>query len=157
MGFVLGLVFAGLALAACYVVFRWVSGLPTDGAKWTDGDRKDRKFLIRFVRVAMPVLAAVVVLIAAVAFWPYRWEYHSYKTVSGTVEAIDARQISDGNGMSQVYVARIGGEPYRCDDTRCAAVHEGDALTLRCIKEWEYAGTDGYRCSFVAHEPRGQG
>jgi hypothetical protein len=98
---------------------------------------------------------AVIVLAAGLWTWgafpPFDMEYHQWRPVSGQVEHIDSRLIASGDkgGSTQDFVVVIDGREYRCDDSRCATVHPGDTLTLRCQRVWEYASTPGYVCRFV--------
>lgn len=80
--------------------------------------------------------------------YPYREDFHRYYKVSGNVEQVAHRQISDGNTMSERYVLVIGGEPYGVDDTRASLVHEGDHVTLMCKKEWVYNSESGWACNW---------
>lgn len=99
--------------------------------------------------IAGLLIVATVWVIAT--FPPFETKYHSYRTVSGVVEAIQPRLLADGNGgTTQNYPVTIGGQDYRCDDSRCALVHVGDTLTLQCIGEFELHGASGYDCNFVS-------
>lgn len=103
------------------------------------------------------VFAAAVVggTLSPVGMYPYRAEYHQWRDVSGTVQTIDKRLVSDGDSMQEKFVvvfADSGGAQFGCDDTRCAAVAGGDALKLSCKRVWQYTGTDGYDCRFVSTE-----
>lgn len=102
-------------------------------------------------------LAAVLVILTLTPWgmYPYKAEYHQWRTVSGTVEKIDKRLIGNGDSMEDKFVVRFAdsnGAQFGCDDTRCASVEAGDALTLSCKRVWQYTGTDGYDCRFVSTE-----
>lgn len=115
-------------------------------------DPVDRTMLV-FLSRALTILALIAVLGFAIGLWPYQWQYHSYQPVAGTVLDAHSRFITDGDSTSQSFAIRLSnGRTYRCDDTRCAAVMVGDRLRLRCIREWVYAGEDGYVCRFVRHD-----
>jgi hypothetical protein len=96
-----------------------------------------------------------IVLTLAIGGWgmwpPFDMEYHRYKHVAGTVDSIDPRMLSDGQGgTSQLYPIRLreDGQTYRCDDSRCALVKPGDRIELWCIRQWQYASTHGWVCNF---------
>jgi len=100
----------------------------------------------------LAVLATLIIY--PIAAWPpFDMKYHTYRLISGRVDAISSRFLGDGKSTTQNFVVEIAGQDYRCDDTRCALVTVGQTLTLNCIAEWEYAGTAGYDCNFVAVKP----
>lgn len=114
------------------------------------GDRGPALFLF-----GCSIFCALCVVIATtVGMYPYSAEYHQWRETSGTVTKIDKRLISTGDGMSDKFVVRFDGDgqQFGCDDTRCASVEVGDALTLSCKRAWQYTGTDGYDCRFVSTE-----
>ena len=88
----------------------------------------------------------VTLLIAAVAFFPYKAEYHQWRSVDGAVTAINKRLISQDKGMAERYVFTVNGHPYGVDDTRAATVKVGDTVNLMCVREWQYASVSGYVC-----------
>lgn len=101
------------------------------------------------------VLGLVILLftvgITAWGMYPYDMQYHRFTHVEGTVEAVEARMLADGNGgTSQNFAVRFkeSGDTYRCDDSRCSLLKEGDWLSLWCIREWQYASTSGWGCRF---------
>ncbi len=117
------------------------------------GPRDDRQMATYGRRLVGFVVVAVVIGFA-VGLWPYQWEYHSFKPVAGTVAEVHSRLFAEDQGTTQSYAIRLtSGKTYRCDDTRCSAVKAGDTIALRCIREWEYAAEDGFRCRFVRHVP----
>ncbi len=96
--------------------------------------------------------SAVLTLIGALSplgMYPYDSEYHQWRDVAGVVQQADSRQIADGKGMSQRFVFTIAGQPFSVDDTRAAAVREGDAVNLRCKREWQYAADSGWACRWA--------
>lgn len=99
-------------------------------------------------------LALAVLMITPVGFYPFDAEYHQWRETSGTVAKIDKRLIGSGDSMEDKFVVRFtsDGQQFGCDDTRCAGVSVGDKLTLSCKRAWQYTGTDGYDCRFVATE-----
>lgn len=88
--------------------------------------------------------------------WPmFDMQYHSYRSVSGAVDQIQARMLGDGSGgTTQMFAVRFRGDAtmYRCDDSRCSLLKAGDRLWLRCIREWQYAAEDGWKCNYVRSE-----
>ena len=116
-------------------------------------DSNDARWL---ARVALAIAAVfVIVTLTPAGMYPYKAEYHQWREVSGTVEKIDRRLIGNGDSMEDKFVIRFaysGGRQFGCDDTRCASVEPGDALTLSCKRAWQYTGTDGYDCRFVSTE-----
>ena len=93
----------------------------------------------------------VILLIAAIIDFPFSAPYHEYKPVSGIVQSVESRLIASGQsggGSTQVFPVQIGGQTYKCDDTRCAQLHPGSDVTLLCIKEWQFNGTPGWECNW---------
>src|SRR5437879_2637431 len=66
-------------------------------------------------------VALVIVGIAAIAFWPWKWQYHSWKLTTGTVQTVSKRLVSTGDKtMEERYVVQFSdGRQRACDDTRC--------------------------------------
>lgn len=97
------------------------------------------------------VLALLVTLIGGLAFfWPLHAEYHKWETTDGTIESI-AKRIVGGDKISEKFVVRYtDGRERGCLDTRCSLLKAGDKLTLTCKRSWQYAGTDGYDCNYIA-------
>ena len=88
-----------------------------------------------------------VVGLALWAFFPYSSEYHQWRPVSGTVQAVSHRLISTGDKtMSERYVVKIDGQPFGVDDTRAGLLKPGDHVDLACKKEWQYAAESGWAC-----------
>lgn len=100
------------------------------------------------------VLAGVILLLwvagSAFGMYPYSAEYHSYKPVSGVVEKIDSRIVAKSNGQETKFVVKFASNSqlYGCNDTRCANTKVGDKLSLTCIRDWQFAGVDGYTCKY---------
>lgn len=92
------------------------------------------------------IVGVIWLAIAAVAYIPYGKDYHYWTPVTGEVEEVDSRLLSDGEGMSERYVFTIDGQPYGVDDTRAATVDEGDRVALMCKKEWQWQAADGWGC-----------
>lgn len=144
IGYVVGTVIALLALVAIVVVAAWL------GAGLNSGERR-------------PIhIGAVLAVVLTIGLWVWgTWpslnmDYHTFRSVSGTVVANEARMLADGNGgTTQNFAVRLDdGQTYRCDDTRCSLVKPGDHLELSCMKEWQYAATPGDVCRFVNTRPK---
>lgn len=125
------------------------------GFAWLHAARKDNEGFFLFLAIMCWVLGGLTVIGMGVGYYPYGGDYHQYRNVSGTVAKIDSRLIGNsGGGTDTKFVVRFDGSAtqFACDDTRCAQVDEGDALTLSCKRTWQYTGTDGYDCRFVKTE-----
>lgn len=95
----------------------------------------------------------ITVIVGVFSFYPYKYEYHSWQTVTGTVKNMDKRLVADGEGMSEKFVVTYtNGNQRGCLDTRCADVKPGDTLTITCKRAWQFTGTDGYDCNFISNE-----
>jgi len=92
------------------------------------------------------VALAFLLPLALLAYYPYKAEYHQWRTVDGTVSEVGNRLLGTGSGMEQRYVLVIDGQPYGVDDTRASLVKVGDEVHLRCIRDWQYASTPGWVC-----------
>lgn len=86
------------------------------------------------------------------AWFPFGYQYNYYVPKTGTVTAVSTRILSDGsNGITQREVVWLNGQPYGCDDSRCAppAMHKGMKVTLLCEKEFQFnAPNQGYACNW---------
>ena len=98
------------------------------------------------------VLVATLV-ITAWGYFPYKMEYHHWTTVQGTVTQVGNRILGSSSSLQQKYVVVVNGQEYGCEDTRCALIKKGDTIELSCKRVWQYAGVDGYDCSFVSRTP----
>lgn len=105
-----------------------------------------------FAARAMGTFCAVIALILVVStlngFYPYDSSYHKWVEVSGTVQSVGSGNISDGNSMSTRFVVKIDGQDYGVDDTRAALLKPGDAVDLKCKKEYVYASEAGWACNW---------
>jgi hypothetical protein len=132
-------------LAAAYVLRRW-----DKTNDLTDGfERASVK--------ASWIAALVGVLIAGAGLWwgmyPWKWEYHQWQPVSGTVATVDSRLVPTGaKSMEDKFVVTFDGNPqqYGVLDTRAATLRKGDDLVITCVKRWQWSGTHGYDCNFVS-------
>lgn len=98
------------------------------------------------------VLAAVLAIGTAIGMWPYKAEYHAWRTTSGTVKAMDSRLVASGDkgAMTQRFVVTYtDGRQRACDDTRCATVKPGDVLTLNCKRAYQWGATPGWDCNWL--------
>ena len=104
------------------------------------------KFMYRLPAIASATGAIVAVGLMAGSNVPFKAEYLQWRPVTGVVEQADSRFNSRGEGVSEVYVLTINGQPYRVDDNRAITVDEGDTVSLMCTREWQWAASDGYSC-----------
>lgn len=147
-----------LLLGGWFAAWRWGRRWRNERetASYSQGGRTERGILANVAFFGSFVAAVATLGIYVAATWPtFDMQYHSYKQVSGSVQAVSSRFLGDGKSTTQNFAVTIAGHDYRCDDTRCALVKVGDTLTLSCIREWQYAGTSGYDCNFVSDEPGG--
>jgi hypothetical protein len=107
------------------------------------------------------VVATVAALgVAALTWWgmyPWRAEYHEWRAVAGTVETVDSRLAPAQDGaVQEKYVVKFDDNPheYGVLDTRAAMVRPGDRLTITCVRRWQWSGTHGHDCNFVAHQKK---
>ena len=93
-------------------------------------------------------------VVVLAGLFPWEAEYHQYQERRGVVKEIGKRLLADGDSMSEKFVVRFEGVDgeFGCLDTRCAIVEPGDKLTVKCLMEWDYNGTDGHNCKFVRTE-----
>lgn len=104
------------------------------------------KFMFRSPAAAAALTAVAAIGIMAGSNIPFKAEYLQWRPVTGVVEQADSRFNSRGEGVSEVYVLTIDGQPYRVDDNRAITVDEGDTVSLMCTREWQWAASDGYSC-----------
>lgn len=119
-----------LFLIACAIMVFAVGFLGDDGGLAVGG------------AVGAIVLAVLTLLLT----FPHEKEYHAYVPTTGVVERVDSRMLE----QTEKYVVIFQGsaQEYGCEDTRCALIQPGDYLELRCIREWDYNGADGYDCKW---------
>jgi hypothetical protein len=93
---------------------------------------------------ALRCTGAVLVALVCVAAWWWGMaftlsgDYHSWNVKEGTAEKVAKRLIATDNGMSERYVVTMDGQPYGIDDTRATLIEEGDRLSLRCKKDYQW-------------------
>ena len=139
VGFVFIGVSAGLLLAAIGFLWRAIFRPMDDGL----GEM--------FIAITSFVLFIPSLVVPLIGFGIVNWnsDYLYLHNISGTVQQVASRQISDGKTMSTRYVFQINGQPYGVDDTRAALAKPGDHVTLNCTKEFVYGSTDnGWACNW---------
>lgn len=97
--------------------------------------------------IGSAIVSVCALLIGAAILWgiyPFDMEYHKYVRISGTVSAVTPRLYNQTDN----YVVTIGGQYYRCDDSRCATLHEGNHVSLLCSRVWQYASENGWVCNY---------
>lgn len=114
----------------------------------------DRNASGRPFRIIAAVVAIFILIYTAGFFYPYEVQYHRWDEKSGTVAEVNRRMVPSGDGTEEKFVVRFAEDrqEYGCEDTRCAAVEQGDRLTLSCLRVWQYSGTDGWDCAFVRNQ-----
>lgn len=161
-GFLTGSIIVALLLAidivAVFVAPYYMddtSGVfPYTGQSLEETDRKkraNRKANRSWARLWGGVAAVIILGITGFIDFPFSAPYHEYQVVSGKVQSVESRLIASnesGGGTTQVFPVQIGGQTYKCDDTRCAQLKPGSDVTLLCIKEWEFNGTPGFECNW---------
>ena len=140
IGVILAVAFAVAAVAA------WIAGARAikDASYYDTG--LDKFLVYRLPAVALALAALTSAGITAASNIPFKAEYLQWRPVTGVVEQADSRFNSRGEGVSEVYVLTIDGQPYRVDDNRAITVDEGDTVSLMCTREWQWAASDGYSC-----------
>lgn len=153
IGYIVGSIIFGLLTVlsvelTVYFAVRRVNASRLDRANYTFG-------------TAVSFIAALVfAVIFTIGQFPFDSAYHKYNTYSGTVDQVASRVLPAGDKqVEQKFVVRFkdSDQEYGCLDTRCALVKPGDHLTLSCIKEWEWAGTDGFDCKYGKNVPAAKG
>jgi hypothetical protein len=102
-------------------------------------------------------LGAILAIVTLTAFsmYPYKWEYHSWREISGIVNTVDSRLIAGEQSTNQKFVVTFMGhedDQYGVDDTRMAGIRTGSRLTITCKREFQFRGSDGWNCNFVRVE-----
>lgn len=102
-------------------------------------------------------ICLVGVLANIVGLWwgmyPWKWEYHQWRPISGTVATVDSRLVPAGDkSMEDKFVVTFEDNPqqYGVLDTRAATLRPGDGLVITCVRRWQWSGTHGYDCNFVS-------
>lgn len=134
------LILAVIAAAAAVMVPRASSPRDRQALRWIAG-----------------AAAAVLVAVAALTWWgmyPWRAEYHEWRQVTGIIDDVAARRVAAGDkgATEDKYAVRFAGDArqYGVLDTRMANARRGDRLTITCVRQYQWAGTHGYDCQFVA-------
>jgi hypothetical protein len=148
--FIVGMWVSGTFIAILAVLFILaVIGLITSNRY----DRGDMWVLTGIVAAALAATVGGTVL----AMWPLDMQYHRYERHSGVVSDVGSRLLGDGKSTTQNFPIVFRGDPlnvYRCDDTRCATVRPGDAITLDCIRSYQWNAAPGWVCNFRSVDSR---
>lgn len=153
IGWLIGTIISAILILASAIVglLSWMTPRETVGRNNYSEPDNDLLWATRIISTVV-LLATVGVYFGTT--WPtFDMQYHTYKPVSGTVTAIGTRLLGSDKSTNQEFVVTINGQDYRCDDTRCALTKVGDTLSLRCIRDWQYAGTSGWDCNYVSETP----
>lgn len=100
------------------------------------------------------VIAAATVGLTWWGMYPWRAEYHQWTPKAGIVDTVDSRLVPESQTVQQKFVVAFVGDPqqYGVTDTRAAGMRAGDRLTITCVRRWQWSGSDGFDCNFVALE-----
>lgn len=101
------------------------------------------------------LLVLIGLALSPLGYYPYKAEYHQWRSRTGVVAEVSKRLVSDGDkGMNEKIVVRYrdGEGEFGCEDTRCALVKTGDTLDLKCKRAWQYASVSGYDCRFISRK-----
>lgn len=104
-----------------------------------------------FVAFCSGAVLIATLLISFFCFFPFSWQYHSWKPVTGKVEQVSSRLISAGSdkGTNQRFVFVINGTAYGVDDTRAALIETGDTVSIKCKREYEWGSSNnGWGCKW---------
>lgn len=124
----------------------WLVAIPA-GIHWLRKGHSASTSRRTFVSAA--IIALVIGSIGTAVAFPFSGQYHRYVPVSGKVTMISSRLLADNQGgTTQKFVFVIGGQPYGCNDTRCALVKHGQVVTLMCERTWQWSGTPGWDCNW---------
>lgn len=144
LGIIIGLPILAVALivlTVAFFAFRW----------WANnGDSYNRGLAVGLKWGTLPV-SVLVLILGAFAFWPFKWEYHSWQPTAGTVQTVSKRLVSTGDKQMEerFVVAFTDGRQRACDDSRCSLLRPGMTLTLRCKRAYQWGATPGYDCNYV--------
>jgi hypothetical protein len=149
-GVLIGLPLAAVALLAA------VAGCVIFGVvAWKDRDGYDSGAYLG-ASVISALTALVIVGATVWGMWPFKAEYHQWTQKSGTVTDVSSRFLAADKSTEQKFVVHLDdGQEYGCNDTRCSLVKVGDFLTLSCKRTWQFSGTDGWDCNYVARRGGG--
>lgn len=103
------------------------------------------------VGVCAALIALVLGLGTAAAFFPYQHDYHFWQQKSGAVERVSKRLVPTGDkgGMEEKYVVTLHGQPYGVTDTRAALLKSGDHVVLNCKKSYQFMSRSGWDCRWA--------
>jgi hypothetical protein len=151
ISFLFALICVCLFIVVCVAVSIW-------GFAHSGGDQYNYEVSPRLCAwggLGAAVVTLIVSIIPGVGFYPFSYEYHSYHVHGGTVEKISSRILGSSDSIEQKFVVQFQGDTtmYGCQDTRCANVHVGDQLSLKCKKVYQWAATPGYDCHWYKWVP----
>jgi hypothetical protein len=141
LGVLIGLPFCGLAvLVALAVVGFGIWMMFNDEPLWGAAT-------VAGTLVGTAVLAVLVIFLG---YWPLSSSYHQYREVDGTVSQVSSRLVAGDKSTNQKFIVTLDGstQQFGVDDTRAALLKPGDAVTLSCIKSYQYGAQFGYDCNW---------
>lgn len=144
-----GAVFGTIAFVVFFLICAGIATLCLSfGIRDRDGELK---VLGGFFAAAALVVTGVYIF----SMWPFEAEYHHWTPTSGTIETVNKRIMTQDGAMQERYVVRFtNGNERACDDTRCSLLQAGDQLSLKCKREFQWVGTDGWSCNYVDSKRR---
>lgn len=145
LGILIGVPIIALILIGLFCALMWFT-------YWSIRERDEDCYMMTAV---VAVAMVIIVGIAAVAYFPWKKEYHQWQHHGGEIERISSRLNTSGSGdgrvVSQRFVVSFKGDPgqWSCDDTRCSLLSVGDTLDVSCKRHYQWSGTPGYDCNYV--------
>lgn len=143
-GFIVGTIIVAIILAALTII-GW-------GGFWYfrhyDDVGQQDNVMAWGTLIGSAVVAIIVIVIAGFIDFPFSAQYHEYRPVTGHVQGVGSRFLSDGSSTTQNFAVILNGQTYRCDDTRCSDLKIGDPLTLLCIRDFQFNATSGWDCNW---------
>lgn len=140
VGWEIAIWIGGLGLAAVFLgIIAFIIGMMSD----SDSNLPVAGFMTAICGGIAALICGII------TFPPFSMQYHEYKPVSGIVQSVTSRFLSDGsNSTSQRFAVVIGGKIYGCDDTRCSTLRRGSTVTLLCEEEFQLNATPGEVCNW---------
>jgi hypothetical protein len=149
-GFIAGNIVTALLLLLVIAVAAWAGF----GCNYDAYSVLGRRRSVALILCCIPLIIAAYVW----STWPFAYEYHHWVDKKVTVAAMSSRLLTDGDGnINQKFVVRdAGGTYYGVNDTRGALAKEGDTLTLRCKKSYDFGTAreaQGWDCKWNGRNP----
>lgn len=140
-------ILGALLLLGAFGFFLWLSFAGDDrGDTYTWSNRKVGRVWVG----PAAFVALLFVVWMLFAFYPWNSAYHQYREVDGTVTQVSSRLVAGDKATNQKFVVTLQGssQQFGIDDTRASLLKPGDAVTLSCIKSYQYGAQFGYNCNW---------